>query len=323
MRNLIVDNYAIDTPIIDILNRLQMCLVNGKLRDIKVGKDDITVTCPHHDGGHENKPACNIYIGEDNKLPFGYFRCFVCNEKGDFAKFVSECFDSSLDYAKEWLLKNFPYSETSPAMNLGDDICLSKPKKRALNKNVLNNPNYQSYCPYLSKRGIPRDICEMFDVKYDSQFKQIIFPCYDTKGNLIMLPTRDVDKKIFYLDKNVQKPVYGLDKIIKLNIRKFLIVEGPFDMLSCWAHKVPAVATLGKFSPFQIKEINKVSPLCVYLAQDNDIAGENMAKEMESFLSRKILTERTVVPNGFKDVNDLTEDEWKKFINKYDLPQIK
>ena len=107
MRQLIIDNYVINKPIEEILNLLRITLTNGKLKDIEPKTDNILVTCPHHDGGHENTPACNIYIGNDTKLPYGYFNCFVCGEKGSFLKFVAECFDAPESYAKAWLLKNF------------------------------------------------------------------------------------------------------------------------------------------------------------------------------------------------------------------------
>ena len=94
MRQLIIDNYVINKPIEEILNLLRITLTNGKLKDIEPKTDNILVTCPIHDGGHENTPACNIYIGDNPKLPYGYFNCFVCGEKGSFLTFVAECFDA-------------------------------------------------------------------------------------------------------------------------------------------------------------------------------------------------------------------------------------
>ena len=63
MRVLRVDKYIIETPIIEILERLQRVLTNGKLRDIKPSGDNIVVTCPIHSGGHEKK-ALVIFILE-------------------------------------------------------------------------------------------------------------------------------------------------------------------------------------------------------------------------------------------------------------------
>ena len=84
MRVLIVDNYIIDAPIIKIIQHLRSVLTNGKLRNIRPGKDDIVVTCPKHSGGHEKKEACNIYIGDNEKIPYGFARCFACDFKADF-----------------------------------------------------------------------------------------------------------------------------------------------------------------------------------------------------------------------------------------------
>ena len=67
MRQIQVDNYVIDEPIINIVRQLKLSLVNGKLKDIRDGSDNIVVTCPHHGGGHESTPACNIYVGNDSR----------------------------------------------------------------------------------------------------------------------------------------------------------------------------------------------------------------------------------------------------------------
>lgn len=323
MRYLTFDRYTVKTPITQILDRLRLSLANGKLKDIIKKQDDLVVTCPHHDGGHESKPACNIYIGDDPKLPYGYFRCFVCNEKGDFIKFVAECFDSSLDYAKQWLLNNFEYTETPVALDLGADICLKKQRKpKYLDDSILRRSELQSYCPYLAERGVSREVCTLFNVKYDSKYRQIVFPCYDANGNLLGLPTRAINRKIFYIDKNRQKPVYGLDKIVSLGLRRFLIVEGFFDCLVCWTHKVPAVALLGTPAREQLQEIQKLSPQFIYIATDNDAAGDEIASTVGTALDRRIFTERIRAAAGRKDVAEMTSVEWQNFIKKYNLPQL-
>ena len=143
MSRLIVDNYVINKSIIDILFRLQLTLHNGKLRDIKTpsgGADNIVVTCPHHGDGCESTPACNIYIGEDGKLPYGFFNCFVCGERGSFTKFVAECFDSSETYAKNWLIKTFEGEVVEQAIFCGEPIQINKAhiKPKTLSPSVLD-----------------------------------------------------------------------------------------------------------------------------------------------------------------------------------------
>ena len=109
MRSLYVDNYRIDTPLLDIIYQIQAIITNGKLRDVKPGLDNIVVTCPNneHSGGTENTPACNVYIGDDEKIPYGMCRCFVCGYTGDFVDFVSKCFNSSREFAQNWLIQQY------------------------------------------------------------------------------------------------------------------------------------------------------------------------------------------------------------------------
>ncbi len=157
MRSLYVDNYRIDTPLLDIIYQIQAIITNGKLRDIKPGLDNIVVTCPNneHSGGTENTPACNVYIGDDEKIPYGMCRCFVCGYTNDFVDFVSKCFNSTRDFAKNWLIQNYGIYDHIK-INLGEDLQL-KPKtqkRRSLDESVLNN--FQSWTPYLQQRCITR-----------------------------------------------------------------------------------------------------------------------------------------------------------------------
>ena len=93
MRQLKIDNYVLKASVYDVLQRLRLELINGKLKDVIDGTENIVVTCPDHGGGCEAHPACNIYVGTDSKIPYGYFNCFVCGSSGTFLKFVSHCFE--------------------------------------------------------------------------------------------------------------------------------------------------------------------------------------------------------------------------------------
>ena len=310
MRPLIVDNYVINNVnIIDILNKLRLTLTNGKLKDIEVKSDNILVTCPVHDGGKENKPACNIYIGDNDELPYGYFNCFVCGAHGTFLKFVAECFESSVGYAKEWLIKTFNGTLREQTVLLGDEININKAiqHKRYLDKSILDT--YQKYCPYLAKRKISRDICELFNVRYDPKYRQVIFPTYDLHGNLVMMPKRSIDTKTFYLDKDVEKPVYCLDYVMKNNFKTVIITEGPFDCLTGWEYGFPTIATFGKISDSQIEQINRSCINIIYAMFDNDAAGRSFTETLKKKLTKRIIIIEPKFPDGKKDINDLTKEE--------------
>ena len=314
MRQLIIDNYVINKPIEEILTLLKLSLTNGKLKDIENKGDDILVTCPHHDGGHEKTPACNIYIGNDTKLPYGYFNCFVCGEKGSFLKFVAECFDAPESYAKAWLLKNFGGELIAKNLFMGEPIILNRNKgiKKHLDESILDQ--YQTWNPYLAKRKLSREICELFKVRYDPKYRQVIFPAYDMKGNLIMLAKRSIDVKSFYLDKDVEKPVYCLDYVMKNNIKTVLITEGPFDCLTGWEYGFPTIATFGKISDYQIEQINKSCINIIYAAFDNDAAGRSFLETLKRKLTKRIIIIETKFPAWRKDLNDLTKEELQEII---------
>ena len=314
MRQLIIDNYVINKPIEEILTLLKLSLTNGKLKDIENKGDNILVTCPHHDGGHEKTPACNIYIGNDTKLPYGYFNCFVCGEKGSFLKFVAECFDAPESYAKAWLLKNFGGELVAKNLFMGEPIVLNRNKgiKKHLDESVLDQ--YQTWNPYLAKRKLSREICELFKVRYDPKYRQVIFPAYDMKGNLVMLAKRSIDVKSFYLDKDVEKPVYCLDYVMKNNIKTVLITEGPFDCLTGWEYGFPTIATFGKISDYQIEQINKSCINIIYAAFDNDAAGRSFLETLKRKLTKRIIIIETKFPLGRKDLNDLTKEELQEII---------
>ena len=314
MRQLIIDNYVINKPIEEILTLLKLSLTNGKLKDIENKGDDILVTCPHHDGGHEKTPACNIYIGNDTKLPYGYFNCFVCGEKGSFLKFVAECFDAPESYAKAWLLKNFGGELIAKNLFMGEPIVLNRNKgiKKHLDESILDQ--YQTWNPYLAKRKLSREICELFKVRYDPKYRQVIFPAYDMNGNLVMLAKRSIDVKSFYLDKDVEKPVYCLDYVMKNNIKTVLITEGPFDCLTGWEYGFPTIATFGKISDYQIEQINKSCINIIYAAFDNDAAGRSFLETLKRKLTKRIIVIETKFPANKKDVNDLSKEELQETI---------
>lgn len=313
MRILKVDNYVIETPLIEVVNQLRMALTNGKLREIKSwseGDDNIVVTCPnrHHKGGREHSAAMNIYVGDDSRIPYGFCKCWACDFQCSFIFFVAECFECSEDFAKKWLIDKFGI--LSSAKVLTEDNIVIKPKKTSTKMPKSYLDNLQNWHPYLAERKLSREVCELFQVKYDPVYSQIVFPCFDVAGNLIMAPKRSIVYKNFYLDNDQEKPVYCLDYIIKNNITTAMICEGPFDVLTCYTYGYPAIGTFGNPSPYQINAINRSSIKVLYLAMDNDAAGRRMANTIRAGLDPRIIIKEVKWPAGKKDPNDLTFDEF-------------
>lgn len=316
-RKLIVDNYIIDKPIIEILKDLQSSLNNGKLKDIRQMNDYIMVTCVNrnHKNGLEKNPDCGIYVGDDLEKEFGFAHCFACSWKSNFVSFVAEAFECNKDIAKKWLISNYG-KLIKESIILGEPIVLKTDYSKRSEKDASNLSKYQSYCPYLQKRKVSREIANLFQVKYDPIKRQIIFPCFDETGKLITITKRNIDYKRFELEKNAEKPVYGLDIVIKQQIKSVILTEGQFDVLTAWSYGFPAISTFGGMSNEQINKINKSCISNIYLMMDNDEAGKKFAASLKKKLDKRLLVTCVNIPNGFKDINDLDKETfWKILID--------
>ena len=313
-----VDNYIIDTPLYEVVLQLKMALTNGKLREIKAwheGDDNIVVTCPnrHHKGGRENSAAMNIYVGTSSKIPYGYCKCWACDFQCQFVGFVAECFECSEEFAKNWLKEKFG-KKASNNIVLCDDIVIKQNKMPVrMPANYLDQ--FQDWHPYLAERKLSREVCELFKVKYDPQTSQIVFPCFDTAGRIIMAPRRSIYNKTFYITKDQDKPVYCLDYIINNKITTAMICEGPFDVLTCYTYGYPAIGTWGNPSPEQIEAINRSSIRVLYLAMDNDSAGRRMANTIRAGLDPRIIIKEVHWLPGKKDPNEHSFEEFQKVMN--------
>lgn len=315
MRVLRIDNYIIEVPLFEVVTQLRMALTNGKLREIKSwsdGDDNIVVTCPNrnHKGGREHSAAMNIYVGENSEIPYGFCKCWACDFQCSFVGFVAECFECSEDFAKHWLINKFGILSSSNVITDSPIVLKQKKTSAKLPANYLDN--LQNWHPYLAQRKLSREVCELFKIKYDPVTSQIVFPCFDIAGNIIMAPRRSIVYKNFYLDKDQDKPVYCLDFIIKNNITTAMICEGPFDVLTCYTYGYPAIGTWGNPSPTQIEAINRSPIKVLYIAMDNDTYGRKFTNMIKAGLDPRIIVKEVHWPAGKKDANELTFEEFSK-----------
>ena len=315
MPNLIVDNYVIDTPLADILERVRIEIKFTKLKDIIVKENELIITCPNsdHDGGNESHPDCHVNLNED-KVGYGVFHCFACGFKGPFYRLIAECFGWPDDKAKRWLTAHYG-RQISPKLVLGDPINIHKKTKKVF-IDTSDFDTYQSWCPYLAKRGISRAICNKFNVKYDPQNKQVVFPCYDETGKLIMFARRSIETKMFFMDEDVDKPVYGLYEIYRemrhgTKITEVYVCESMLDALAIWSFGKYAVALNGTGSSHQYDIIKKSDLRLLILATDNDDAGRRARERFRQHVTNKFIREIAYESYGnCKDINDMTQEQF-------------
>lgn len=312
MQYLKVGNRRIYTPLYDIILDIQKINISGKLKIVKSRGSNIRVTCPVHKDGLENKPSADVYVGDTtDNVEYGWFRCFTCDSQGPFTKFVAECLDISESDAKNWLIDNYAdNSSVEESLILPEILTHSKSKETSyISEEILNS--FESFHPYMIERKLSKRIIELFEVKYNSKSKSLVFPVRDEFGNLTMLTERSVDTKYFYIEEDKEKPLYLLYYLIKNKIDTCIITEGQIDALTACSYGFPCIATIGAISDHQIDLINKSGIRVLYVMFDNDAAGRRFAFKLKKALRKDILViDVPIIIPGKKDINDLSHDEF-------------
>lgn len=311
---LVIDNHVIKKDIKAILTELKKYVSPGKLKSVSNEKNDnIRVTCPVHKNGQENKPSCDIYIGDYPDITWGTVHCFACGFKGQLYDFVAECCDKPDYWGKKWLKDNFTeYVLDGSDVIIDEPINLNVPttKKEYIDEKVLEG--YQNWHPYLQKRKLTKEVCERFGVKYDPKTECVVFPVRDYKGNLSFLTRRSVNSKVFIIDKDINKEVYLLDEIIKNNIKEVYVCESQINCLTLWSWGYPAIALLGTGTAYQYDLLNKSGILQYNLCFDGDEAGRKGAERFMKNMGTCFINVVNIPEN--KDVNDLTKEEFENLV---------
>lgn len=307
--NLIIKNRVIDTPINVILNKLKEETNNGLLSQILPEKDNnIAITCPMHKNGRESNPSCQVFTKKDDpKIEYGQVHCFTCGFATPLAGLVGFCFGRDIEFGSEWLYERFGVPYTENFLEL-EEIDLSPVKQKTyLPQNVLEKYNY--YHDYLFNRGITKDVIDKFNVGYDQLNKMVTFPVWDTNNNLVMITSRSVIDKTFYIDKDKDKPVYLLNFINNENITSVYVCESQINALTLWSWGYPAIALIGTGSAYQYNILNKCGIRNYILCFDGDEAGDKGRDRFYKNIRKDVFVSYKQIPRG-KDVNDLTKEEF-------------
>ena len=311
--NLVLYNRIIDTDAEDILNKLKIDCEGKYLRQIKSKGDNVSITCPFHKDGQENKPSCFVYNRIDNPdITFGTYNCFTCDERGPLYKLVAKVLDCSYEEGKQWLIENFSSKYEDRRLYL-DDFKIEN-KKEYLDESILDKYSY--FHPYQFQRGLSEDIIRKFRIGYNAATDSITMPVWNDKGNLVGITERSVKGKRFYIPKNMEKPVYLLNYIKQENIAQVVVCEGQIDALVSWTRGVPAVALLGAgTTDEQIKLLDDSGIRHFILMYDNDLAGQHGAMRLKNGLSKDKMITEIVMPIG-KDIASCTPDEFYNILKK-------
>lgn len=305
-----VRNKIIDESIYNILLQVKSELKNGKLKDIVNKGANVVITCPIHSDGHENKPACQVYCGDSDKVNYGTAHCFACGYKADLPQLISDCFDEKgRDFGEEWLIERFGDIALYKGIDIESPIILNQDNNNYMDPKILEK--YRFYHQYMWDRKLTKEIVDKFDIGYDKETKSITFPIWDENNNLVMITKRSVIDKHFYIDENVEKPVYLYNFIKSQNITTVYLCESQINALTLWGWGYPAIALIGTGSSHQYEILKKSGIRNYILCFDGDKAGDNGIKRFIKNMPNDIFISIKQIPRN-KDVNDLSKDAFEK-----------
>lgn len=271
--------------------------------------------CPFH---ADSRPSFGV------NTVTGTYNCFGCGAKGTFAQLVKELdnFDTVYD-AEEYLQQMY-----GRYVNIDEplDITFNEdaiPEKYSLPVETLDP--YKFRHPYLTKRGITEKYQRAFKIGYSKDKQAVTIPWFDHMGNLISIKMRRVYGKAFWFEPPMPKRVkacnlYGLDKVIRWDLRQVAITEGEIDCLSVWQAEIGCVALGGnRLSDEQADLLVKVLPEDseLIIITDNDSGGQLAKETIINKLSccfSVSSVDWSLVTGNPKDANDVSTDEIKKLI---------
>ena len=317
---LYIDHMLINAPIEDILKKLREDCGGAYLHDIRRKYNNVAITCPFHSGGKEQHPSCSVFAVEnDPKVFYGTVHCFACGVSIPLYALVGHCLGLSDTGGKEWLVENFGTATFEVGIPKLEKIDLNPPTPKYLDEGVL--AEYDQYHPYMEYRHISRDVAKRFRVGYDKNYDAITFPVWDENNNLLMITSRSVKGKSFYIPEEVIKPVYLLN-FIDDKAPFVIVVEGQIDALVAWSYGYPAIALFGcGTTDYQMNIINRSEIRNFVLMYDNDYHGRRGANRFKKLISKNRLVCDIVMPEN-KDVGGCSEDEFLDILRKNNIPLL-
>lgn len=301
---MIIDNIVINASYYDILVAFKV-YINSKglnyFKDIKLGQDNIMVTCPFHKNGQEKKPSCGISLKD------GIVHCFTCGTVKTFTQMLSYClgYNDNGEKGLNWIINNIEHNQLEQR-NL--DIFLNREKEKINYISEQELDTYRYYHQYMFDRKLTKEIINKFDVGFDIKNNSITFPVRDIKGRTLFIARRRVDYKYFNYPSGAEKPLYGIFEMNKLD-KSIIICESIFNCLTCYVYGKEALALNGTGSKEQIELISKLNVRSIYLGLDNDEAGDKGCNRIFSKLKNRFIFYRMIFPTN-KDINDLTKEEF-------------
>lgn len=302
-----IGSRVINTPMEKILTLARSEASNGKLKVIESKGRNLMITCPVHKGGMESRPSCNVLnVSDDPKFEEGTTFCYTCGYRANLPQLIADIFERDITFGEDWLIDNFCNTFVVDEMKLPEFIIDDSEQKEFVNEGVLSNYNY--YHPYMWKRKLTKEVVDRFGVGYDKERGAITFPVYDEHHNLVMVTSRSVFTKRFFIPSDVQKPVYLLYDILDRGVTRVFVCESQINTLYLRSLGYDSIGLFGTGSATQLETLKRSGIRDFVLCFDGDDAGRKGANKFKRAMGKDVMITDVQLPKG-KDVNDLTPEQ--------------
>lgn len=190
------------------------------------------------------------------------------------------------------------------------------------------------YVPYPHKNflddGISIKTQNEYEVMFDTETQRVVFPIYNTNGELISMKGRYVGKDEYILEEYKYMYLYNFDKMIELfnlhnalkyikKIGEVIVFESEKSCMKAWQYGFKnTVAICGnEISPVQAFLLRQLDANIIF-AFDKDISKEHVQKQAKQIKTRKsFFIEDTIGMLDEKSAPvDKGEETWKRLYNE-------
>lgn len=291
-------------------NQIRRSLLASGIEIVSEVDIDFIIFCPFHN--NTRTPAAEVHKTN------GLFYCFACQETKELTEVVMQASGRSYFEAARLI------DSKSDNKNLTEALEETLSKKvefeeydldmiERLHNNVFKSQKAMSY---YQNRKITKDSVIKYKLGYSEKQDMVTIPVYSPENICLGFVGRSVEGKVFKNTPGLpkSKTLFNIQRAKKYD--KVFVVESSFDAIRLEQVGVHAVATLGATISKEQRKLLKQYFNQVIVLGDNDEAGKNMSKKMISYFGTGCIAPS--LPEGIKDVSDLTDEELKNFVDKFD-----
>lgn len=298
---------------------------------IQLRDEWVNFACPFapwtHKGGSDLNPSSGVRI---NNTGESVFKCWSCGKSMSVSDMVLELLYLTR-YKPKQVIFNLKYAMDLISMEGEEGVIHNyqpvdyeevKSKKEVVFPKEWLKTFFKKYDhPYLSERGIPPDIAEMFDLRIDIMDKRICTPLYSFTGQLLGLQGRSyvnsgLRYKLYDYQGKYNPHVWGNE--INCNLDDALILtEGSFDAMKiATVYQNVLFSLTSSLSERKLKRILDADKVITFY--DYGTGGDTARAKIEKFFENTDSVVFDIIPE--KDLGDagaMSSKEIQTQLNKY------